>query len=146
MVKKMQRVQIIFRINRYYFQQKLFPNIWLAIKCSIFDYEYIMNFPIFIVYTMQQINIYSVILNIATIETLLFLVDILFFKRVLLFPREWIKLSVNGILALVRISELIPGEKNFLHLNRNSFNEGVKVYKSFSRQAVIIIYCTYFHK
>ena len=143
----MQRVQIIFRINRYYFQQKLFRNIWLAIKCSIFDYEYIMNFPIFIVYTMQQINIYSVILNIATIETLLFLVEILFFKRVLLFPREWIKLSVNGILALVRISELTPGEKkNLLHLNRNSFNEGVKVYKSISRQAVIIIYCTYFHK
>lgn len=78
--KKMQRVQIIFRNNRYYFQQKLFPNIWLAIKCSISDYEYIMNFPIFIVYTMQQINIYSVILNIATIETLLFLVAI-FFKK-----------------------------------------------------------------
>ena len=47
-----------------------------------------MNFPIFIVYTMQQINIYSLILNIATIETLLFLVEILFLKRVLLFPRE----------------------------------------------------------
>ena len=113
----MQRVQIIFRINRYYFQQKLFPNIWLAIKCSIFDYEYIMNFPIFIVYTMQQINIYSVILNIATIETLLFLVEILFFKRVLLFPREWIKLSVNGILTLVQISELTPGEKKICYIS-----------------------------
>ena len=113
----MQRVQIIFRINRYYFQQKLFPNIWLAIKCSIFDYEYIMNFPIFIVYTMQQINIYSLILNIATIETLLFLVEILFLKRVLLFPREWIKLPVNWILALVRISELTSGEKKICYIS-----------------------------
>lgn len=107
----MQRAQIIFRNNRYYFQQKLFPNIWLAIKCSISDYEYIMNFPIFIVYTMQQINIYSVILNIATIETFISSWNS-FFKNGFIVS-SWMnqaKLSVNGILALVRISELTPGE------------------------------------